>query len=86
MGKHEVDGDDFSLDQVFVEADLLAFVREHINIREIAPVRLLVPGWSGNWSVKWLTRLELTEGYVKKVEDIGRKLMLRIQRGFNRAS
>jgi len=20
-----------------------------------------VPGWSGNWSVKWLTRLELTE-------------------------
>jgi DMSO/TMAO reductase YedYZ molybdopterin-dependent catalytic subunit len=24
-----------------------------------APVRLLVPGWSGNWSVKWLTRLEL---------------------------
>jgi len=26
-----------------------------------APVRLLVPGWSGNWSVKWLTRLELTE-------------------------
>ena len=26
-----------------------------------APVRLLVPGWSGNWSVKWLTKLELTE-------------------------
>src|SRR6266436_4492477 len=26
-----------------------------------APVRLLVPGWSGNWSVKWLTRLELME-------------------------
>jgi DMSO/TMAO reductase YedYZ molybdopterin-dependent catalytic subunit len=25
-----------------------------------APVRLLVPGWSGNWSVKWLTKLELT--------------------------
>ena len=24
-----------------------------------APVRLLVPGWSGNWSVKWLTTLEL---------------------------
>jgi DMSO/TMAO reductase YedYZ molybdopterin-dependent catalytic subunit len=23
-----------------------------------APVRLLVPGWSGNWSVKWLQRLE----------------------------
>jgi DMSO/TMAO reductase YedYZ molybdopterin-dependent catalytic subunit len=26
-----------------------------------APLRLLVPGWSGNWSVKWLTRLEVTE-------------------------
>jgi DMSO/TMAO reductase YedYZ molybdopterin-dependent catalytic subunit len=26
-----------------------------------APVRLLVPGWSGNWSVKWLRRLELLE-------------------------
>ncbi len=26
-----------------------------------APVRLLVPGWSGNWSVKWLTQLELLE-------------------------
>ena len=24
-----------------------------------APVRLLVPGWSGNWSVKWLRRLEV---------------------------
>ncbi len=24
-----------------------------------APVRLLVPGWSGNWSVKWLNKLEL---------------------------
>ena len=26
-----------------------------------APVRLLVPGWSGNWSVKWITDLEITE-------------------------
>ena len=26
-----------------------------------APVRLLVPGWSGNWSVKWLKTLEVTE-------------------------
>src|SRR6201982_1098089 len=24
-----------------------------------APVRLLVPGWSGNWSVKWLNKLEV---------------------------
>ena len=26
-----------------------------------APVRLLVPGWSGNWSVKWLRRLEVLD-------------------------
>jgi DMSO/TMAO reductase YedYZ molybdopterin-dependent catalytic subunit len=26
-----------------------------------APVRLLVPGWSGNWSVKWLNKLEIVE-------------------------
>ena len=26
-----------------------------------APVRLLVPGWSGNWSVKWLWKLEVTD-------------------------
>jgi len=24
-----------------------------------APIRLLVPGWSGNWSVKWLQRIEV---------------------------
>ena len=26
-----------------------------------APVRLIVPGWAGNWSVKWLRRLEIRE-------------------------
>ncbi len=26
-----------------------------------APVRLLVPGWSGNWSVKWLWKLEVMD-------------------------
>jgi DMSO/TMAO reductase YedYZ molybdopterin-dependent catalytic subunit len=26
-----------------------------------APVRLVVPGWSGNWSVKWIRRIELLE-------------------------
>ena len=26
-----------------------------------APVRLLVPGWSGNWSVKWLGHLEVMD-------------------------
>jgi DMSO/TMAO reductase YedYZ molybdopterin-dependent catalytic subunit len=31
-------------------------VLEHLHG---APVRLLVPGWSGNWSVKWLTKLDV---------------------------
>ena len=26
-----------------------------------APVRLVVPGWSGNWSVKWLRRIEVLD-------------------------
>ena len=26
-----------------------------------APVRLLAPGWSGNWSVKWIRRLEVMD-------------------------
>ena len=26
-----------------------------------APVRLVVPGWSGNWSVKWLHKLEVLD-------------------------
>ena len=26
-----------------------------------APVRLLVPGWSGNWSIKWLRRLQVMD-------------------------
>ena len=25
-----------------------------------APIRLLVPGWSGNWSVKWVQRMNVT--------------------------
>ena len=25
-----------------------------------APIRLLVPGWSGNWSVKWVQRIDVT--------------------------
>ncbi len=31
---------------------------EHIHG---APIRLLVPGWSGNWSVKWLQDIEVME-------------------------
>ena len=26
-----------------------------------APVRLLVPGWSGNWSIKWIRRLQVMD-------------------------
>ena len=26
-----------------------------------APLRLVVPGWSGNWSVKWVRRLEVLD-------------------------
>ena len=26
-----------------------------------APIRLVVPGWSGNWSVKWLNKLEVLD-------------------------
>jgi DMSO/TMAO reductase YedYZ molybdopterin-dependent catalytic subunit len=33
-------------------------VLEHLHG---APVRLVVPGWSGNWSVKWLRRIEVVE-------------------------
>ncbi len=29
-----------------------------------APARLIVPGWSGNWSVKWLHKLEITDRIV----------------------
>jgi sulfite oxidase len=25
-----------------------------------APVRCIVPGWSGNWWVKWLSHIEVT--------------------------
>jgi DMSO/TMAO reductase YedYZ molybdopterin-dependent catalytic subunit len=31
-------------------------VLEHLHG---APVRLLVPGWSGNWSVKWVQRIDV---------------------------
>ena len=33
-------------------------VLEHLHG---APVCLLVPGWSGNWSVKWLNTLDVME-------------------------
>ena len=34
---------------------------ELLNHHHGAPLRLLVPGWSGNWSVKWLRRIEVLD-------------------------
>ena len=34
---------------------------EYLTHLHGGPVRLVVPGWSGNWWVKWLQRLELTD-------------------------
>lgn len=34
---------------------------EHLQHVHGAPLRLVVPGWSGNWSVKWLKDIELLD-------------------------
>lgn len=41
---------------------ILAWAMNHERLNHLhgAPLRLLVPGWAGNWSVKWLHRLEVT--------------------------
>ena len=47
-----------------LDADtLLAYAHNGQLLEHIhgAPVRLLVPGWSGNWSVKWLQKLEVLD-------------------------
>ena len=35
---------------------------EHIRPEQGYPVRLVLPGWEGNMSVKWLRRLKVTDG------------------------
>ena len=42
---------------------ILAYAQNGILLEHLhgAPVRLLVPGWSGNWSVKWITDLEILD-------------------------
>ena len=42
---------------------LLAWALNGEYIRHIhgGPVRLIVPGWSGNWSIKWLQKLEVLD-------------------------
>lgn len=50
---------------------LLAYAQngEAIRPEQGYPVRLLLPGWEGNTSVKWLRRLELTEGPAMSREE-----------------
>jgi DMSO/TMAO reductase YedYZ molybdopterin-dependent catalytic subunit len=42
---------------------ILAWAMNGEYLRHIhgAPLRLVVPGWSGNWSVKWLQKLEVLD-------------------------
>jgi DMSO/TMAO reductase YedYZ molybdopterin-dependent catalytic subunit len=47
------------LEKAMDEDTLLAWAMNGEYLRHVhgAPLRLLVPGWSGNWSVKWLQRI-----------------------------
>lgn len=47
------------IEKAMDEDTLLAWALNGEYLRHVhgAPLRLIVPGWSGNWSVKWLQRL-----------------------------
>ena len=45
-----------------------------------APVRLLVPGWSGNWSVKWLQELEVMDHVPRLLVSLQFLLLRRFSR------
>jgi DMSO/TMAO reductase YedYZ molybdopterin-dependent catalytic subunit len=49
------------LDQALHPDTLLAWALNGEYLRHVhgAPLRLIVPGWSGNWSVKWLQTLQV---------------------------
>lgn len=51
------------LDKALHPDTILAWAHngEYLNHVHGAPVRLVVPGWSGNWWVKWLHKLEVMD-------------------------
>lgn len=51
-----------SLEKAFHPDTILAWAHNGELLEHLhgAPIRLLVPGWSGNWSVKWVQRIEVT--------------------------
>ena len=50
------------LEKALHPATILAWAQNGELLEHLhgAPMRLLVPGWSGNWSVKWVQRIEVT--------------------------
>ena len=56
-------GRSMSLEDVMSTQPLLAYLRndEPLEIRNGAPLRLIVPGWYGIANVKWLTRIEVRD-------------------------
>lgn len=58
------------IDKAFDDA-LIAYGQngEPLRPEQGYPVRLLLPGWEGNTSVKWLRRLELTDGPAMSREE-----------------
>lgn len=51
------------LEKVLDPDTILAWALNGEYIRHVhgGPVRLIVPGWTGNWSIKWLQRLEVLD-------------------------
>ncbi len=56
-------GRSMSIEDVLAKQPLLAYQRndEALELRNGAPLRLIVPGWYGIANVKWLTRIEVRD-------------------------
>ncbi|MDP6557433.1 MAG: molybdopterin-dependent oxidoreductase [Pirellulaceae bacterium] len=56
-------GRSMSIEDVRAKQPLLAYLRndEPLELRNGAPLRLIVPGWYGIANVKWLTRIEVRD-------------------------